>query len=810
MELPQIEGYRVLEKLAEGGVGVVYLAERTGDRALVALKVLKPGTEVEEKQIRRFLREASVGRQLTHPHILPVRELLEWRGEQVLALDYVRGASLRDWSRGVPREDESALTRKLVILSRVADALDYAHREGVIHRDVKPTNILVREDGHPFLIDFGLARRVKIDSTITSTDKVVGSPPYMSPEQIRGQSGRVDHRTDIYSLGATAFEVLTGRFPFLAETQDEMLLQVLYEEPPRLSEFLPSAPPGLEGVVLRALEKDPRHRYPSAAHMRDDLERVAQGLRPKSSGAPVLVRRKMRALRRHRLRIALGAASGVAILALAIAVPLKAAWSRAEYSRFLLEGDREFAKGRPERALGAYRAAAEVVPEGPEPHLRQASVLADYYLYAQASRCLAEAERLGHSPNEKGPAQDAYQLGLAHLLGERYAEAADAFGAALGRDPELFEAHLLRFRALDRLRKQAEARDALERFRESRNELDPLHSLARALLAILDGDANGAVKVLEELRRRTPPPDHPIWLELHLAMWYERAGDPLGALDNYARALERTKPEPVLHALACSRLGYLHARARRFDLAREWARRALARDAEFGYAHRLLAVVAAEMGDLEEARSCLERARRRDPDDPALKRFHSEVVFLATNQVLQDDRATPQEKERAYSGIEACLELQPEHLGGLLRRAMRLWTSGHNEEAVPVFQNARDLIASWSEPADSPLEPWERYFRDSDVRFNVQVGLFGTSCQVGREDLAGTARAWLRDEYERNPDRQAASILNLAEALAECPVEALRDCSWARRLVADHRLGFAYADRPDARAILQKIASLCP
>ncbi len=791
-------------------MSVVYLAEREVDRALVALKVLKPGTEVEEKQIRRLLREARLGRQLLHPHILPVREFREWRGEHVLVLDFIRGASLRDWSKGVPLEDESALTRKLLMLARIADALDYAHREGVVHRDVKPANILVREDGHPFLIDFGLARRLKVDSTITSSDRIVGSPPYMSPEQIRGQHHLIDHRTDVYSLGATTFEVVTGRFPFLAQTQDEMLLRVLCEEPPRLLEVLPSAPAALEGIVLRALEKDPQHRYPSAGEMREDLERVARGLRPKTGSARVLARRRIRAFKRHRLRIALGAATGVAILAVAFALPLKAAWTRSEFTKLILKGDGEFGNGHAERSLQAYREAAILLPGSPEPLLRQASVFADYHLYAQASRCLREAGGLGYSPGDGGSALDAYHLGLSHLLQENYAESAEAFGRALARDPELFEAHLLQYRALDRIGKREEARRALEHFRQTRNELDPLHSLTRFLLSLRDGDPAGAVKALEELRRRRPPSEHPIWLELYLAIGYERAGDAATALENYERAVDRTASEPLLCALSWSRMGGLHAREKRLDDARACARSALEAYSEFGQANLLLAVLEAEAGDLEQARSHLERVRRKDPDDPVYRRFHAHVLFLAANEKLEDDSASGEEKERAYSQIDDCLELYPDHPGALLRRGMHLWLGGRSGEAVPVFEAAWRSIASWSEPADRPILAWETYYGDSHVRFDVQVGLFGTGCQTGRSDLAGSAGEWIRAEYDRDPNRRPDSLLNLAEALAECPIEAARDCPFARRLVRDHRLSDVYANRADGGVILQKIDRLCP
>src|SRR5262245_55023420 len=156
--LPAIEGFRVLAEIGSGGIGVVYLAERIGPpHERVALKVLHASTDFREREVRRLLREARVGMRLSHPHILPVLAIERWEGQPVLVMEYVDGSPLSRW-RVEPEERERSLAEKLIVLASIADALQHAHDQNVVHRDVKPANILVRADGHPYLIDFGMAR----------------------------------------------------------------------------------------------------------------------------------------------------------------------------------------------------------------------------------------------------------------------------------------------------------------------------------------------------------------------------------------------------------------------------------------------------------------------------------------------------------------------------------------------------------------------------------------------------------------------------------------------------------------------------
>ena len=172
--LPEIEGYRVLRKIGQGGIGVVYLAEsRVEPARLVALKLLDPRIDIRENDVRRLIREARVGRSLHHENILPVLALEPWRASRVIVMEYVDGGPLAPWRAN--EDSPSKLGERLLVLASIADALHYAHSRGVVHRDVKPGNILVRRDGHPFLIDFGLARAIAIDSTVTATGHILGA-----------------------------------------------------------------------------------------------------------------------------------------------------------------------------------------------------------------------------------------------------------------------------------------------------------------------------------------------------------------------------------------------------------------------------------------------------------------------------------------------------------------------------------------------------------------------------------------------------------------------------------------------------------
>jgi serine/threonine-protein kinase len=223
--------------------------------------------------MRRFHLEAELAANLDHPNIVPIHDLGEHAGQHFYSMKLVDGGSL---AREIPRlmSDPVAAAR---LLATVARALHFAHCRGFVHCDLKPANILLDDEGQPHVTDFGLARRVEGESTLTATGAVMGTPSYMAPEQAAGNRQAVSASADIYGLGAILYEILTGRPPFRAATQMETVLQVLEREPPLPSQLRPEAPRALETICLKCLERDPADRYPSAGALADDLEQYLRG-----------------------------------------------------------------------------------------------------------------------------------------------------------------------------------------------------------------------------------------------------------------------------------------------------------------------------------------------------------------------------------------------------------------------------------------------------------------------------------------------------------------------------------------------------
>ena len=271
--LPEAIGpYRVIQVIGEGAMGVVYEAEQTNPTRRIALKVLRTGRTTDDVMLRTFSREVRALARLDHPAIATIYDAGRTAdGQPYFAMQLVEGRPLdRHFGR------EALDTRAcLALLARVADAVHYAHQRGILHRDLKPANILVDDRGDPHVLDFGLAQPLDTDAGLTMSlagARVVGTLPYMSPEQARGDD--VDERSDVYSLGVILYGLVTGIGPYQVPSRLEHAVRVIVEAVPKHPSTVSSVPRDLGDVVMKALEKDLERRYQSALELGEDLQRV--------------------------------------------------------------------------------------------------------------------------------------------------------------------------------------------------------------------------------------------------------------------------------------------------------------------------------------------------------------------------------------------------------------------------------------------------------------------------------------------------------------------------------------------------------
>jgi len=265
--------YEILSEIARGGMGVVYKARQLKLDRIVALKMILSGELATEEAVSRFYTEAKAAATLDHPGIVPVYEIGQHDGKHFFAMGYIEGKSLAEQIRIAP----VTIREAAMLTCKIAQAVAYAHERGVIHRDLKPANILLDSKGEPRVSDFGLARNMNQDNGVTKTGDVMGTPSYMPPEQALGEVAKIGACSDIYSLGAILYCLVTGRPPYQAATPLETLLQVVEQDPLHVRQLNREVDPELSAICMKCLEKEPIDRYESAAKLADDLQRYLSG-----------------------------------------------------------------------------------------------------------------------------------------------------------------------------------------------------------------------------------------------------------------------------------------------------------------------------------------------------------------------------------------------------------------------------------------------------------------------------------------------------------------------------------------------------
>jgi tetratricopeptide (TPR) repeat protein len=805
--LPSVPGYEIISELGRGGMGVVYLARQCSLNRRVALKMLPAGAGSDLASRIRFRTEAEAVARLQHPSVVQIHEIRELDGRPFLALEYVAGGNLAQAIAGKPQPPSEAAR----LVETLARAVHHIHHHGILHRDLKPTNVLLTEDGTPKLSDFGLARLMDREG-LTRTEAVIGTPNYMAPEQARGDTRKIGVSADIYSLGAILYELLTGRAPFYGSTALETLAQVCTQEPVRPRSRQRSVPLDLQTICLKCLEKEPGKRYADAAALAGDLRCFVEG-RPIEARPVPIWQRAWRSARRHPVRIAwtAGVAALIAVL-LATGAHMRSEHllvrqrGEQKYQRFVERRDQALLNGllapeegalflgadaaatlsaaesnaREALALAGVDAEADIKTVGSDfPPARQAEVTADCYALLLVLAGVSERQPV---PGEEdkvryrkalGILERAAQLGLqtqascsrrAHLLemleDPEGAQAARSQAASLPSDNALDY-----FLVGEEHYRRGQWRAAMETFNRAL-ALQPGHFWAQFFLAVCHLKVqqwDAARAGLNACLARQP--DF-IWAYLFrsfanewLQAWPEAEAD-------FQAALQLNPGADACYVLYLQR-GMFHFR--RSDLKRAAADfgLALALKPEQYNAHLNLAQVYLAQGRFEQAAECMNRALELRPPAQVVFAYHVE----RGRNLLRNER-----HEEALGACAAALELAPNQP---LPHELR----GHALLALGRYQ-----------PAEAAFDDCVRRGKATSDVFRCR-GLARMKLGKYPEAVDDYTRA-----LERAPDASIYQHRGWAHFFADAWKLALRD--FARSIELNPDQGDAYTGRGLARVML--------
>lgn len=270
---PFLGDYEILEEIDRGGMGIVFKARHQKLDRIVALKLIRSGELASQEELERFTSEARAAATLAHAGIVPIYEVSTWNGLVFYTMAYIEGQSLAERVAEGPLEPLEAVR----IVRKLCTAIEFAHRSGIYHRDLKPANILINSEGEPVIIDFGLAKNVHQDQSLTTTGQLLGTPAYMPPEYASGRANEIGPEADVYALGAILYCLCAGQPAFSGPTPFDVLLQVLDRRPPRPSKLNRKVDRSIDFICLRMLEKDPSERYGSIRDFATDLQHVLAG-----------------------------------------------------------------------------------------------------------------------------------------------------------------------------------------------------------------------------------------------------------------------------------------------------------------------------------------------------------------------------------------------------------------------------------------------------------------------------------------------------------------------------------------------------
>ncbi|OYP34183.1 serine/threonine-protein kinase [Rhodopirellula sp. MGV] len=336
-----IDEYEIVREIARGGMGVVFLAKQQPLNRFVALKMILESNVANDAERKRFENEARAAGALDHPGIVPVYEVGSHDGCPYFSMGYVDGKSLAATLQDGPLHPTHAAR----IAQAVATAIAHAHDQGIIHRDIKPANILIDREGNPRLTDFGVCKLLSAQSQLTTSGELIGTPHYMPPEQAGGADATIGPASDVYSIGAVLYAMMTDRPPFLAPSPIDVVAQVMTKDPVPPSQFFSGIPHDLETITLKCLAKAPADRYATAHDLADDLHRFLNG-QPIHAKPPGIVQRIRHAVRRHVLLASVSGSMALLLVVLLIILGVALVQSQSKVARLqnLLEVERNGAR----------------------------------------------------------------------------------------------------------------------------------------------------------------------------------------------------------------------------------------------------------------------------------------------------------------------------------------------------------------------------------------------------------------------------------------------------------------------------------
>jgi serine/threonine-protein kinase len=667
--------YLLVDRIGGGQAGVVWKAWDTKLQRWVAVKEARDDVRFARE---RFLREARAAAKVRHPHLVEALEVGRHGDRDYLVMTLVEGKPL----------DEAALppAAAAAVMADIADAVAALHAAGVLHRDIKPQNILIDGKGHGWLADFGIARD-RSAQPLTLEGTLLGTPVYMAPEQARGKPDLVGEAADVYGLGSTLYHVVTGRAPFLAEDDLKTLLRRLSDEPPPAPLSVKADIPGdLDFIIRRALEKHPEDRYPSAAAMANDLRRFLRGEAPASRPAGPVVR-SARWVRRRPLPL-IGALAVVALLLFGV-FALTGALRRERYLVRYQEGVDLFSRGATEEALLRFEAARQADPARPEPDLMTGRCLARQKRFAEAeeawSRALALDPAFGPALLERGKSVLGAYVRRRLPPAMRVSDGRIRFGTPEPERPEDRDLRLKGERDLA-LARSARGLDPVElRFLEgalaygkaeyaesaralrdyvAKNAWDPAGLDLHAAAAYRSGDFAAAEASLTRSIELQPRADR-----------YKARGDARYARGRYAQAIEDYQKADDDPAARCGRGLALQALGRASEAVAEYGR-ALEQRPGDARALNNRGTAKVELLDLAGAQKDFELALEANE-------FYAEAYHNLGNVLLLQN--LPREAIRQYDLALGC---DPEYADAYIHRARAKLKAGEPDAAVADFEQA--------------------------------------------------------------------------------------------------------------------------